>query len=63
MTWSYHKKSREWYEYTGSGKEMIAWNIKKRYNKYVLTRRYFVTIGSFKKLSSAKKVAELMVNG
>jgi hypothetical protein len=63
MKWKYYKDSKEWYVRYGEGDSVQGFDIKKQDGKYRLIRDYFVIVGRFKKLSSAKKVAELLING
>ncbi len=61
IKWKYYKKFKQWYipygDFTIDTKPLY------HFGKYVLTNGHFKTIGRFKKLSSAKKVAELLING
>jgi hypothetical protein len=68
MKWKYDKANKNWYCHAPD--ELCAWesiNIYKEDNwdnkNYKLVRDYFVVVGRFKKLTSAKKVAELLIKG
>jgi hypothetical protein len=59
MKWKYDKTSKNWkMEYEGG-----YFKVSKLCGLFFLNRATEDIIGSFNKLSSAKKVAELLING
>ena len=56
LKWSYDVRNKQWWV-----KSNTDYLIAKEDGKYVLTRNYFNTLGRFKKLISAKTVAELLI--
>lgn len=64
IKWKYDKRYNSWYVGETIPYENDGLQIKKSTTgRFVLTEGYFRRIGSFRKLSSAKKVAELLRNG
>lgn len=62
--WKYDITNKEWWTSESGAWDNDAFSIKKsEYGRYVLARGIFRHVASFKKLSSAKKVAELIING
>jgi len=63
--WKYYKDTKEWVYSDNESNWVyeIEPIVGSTTAKYKLVRNYFNTVGFFRKLSSAKKVVELLVNG
>lgn len=63
LKWSYDKKHKQWYIIESPPYANNGIDIKKSDNEYILSFDAFMSKYRFKKLSSAKKVAQLIHNG
>lgn len=63
MQWSYDKNFKQWYTLATNAAWEDGYTISRVDGLYKLELGYLKTIGRFKKLSSAKTVAELLRNG
>jgi hypothetical protein len=63
IKWKFDKKCQQWYTSNDSLNYFITKIITKYDHTYILSIDFIKTVGRFKKLSSAKKVAELLING
>lgn len=61
IKWKCDKRHKQWY--IPFGYYLICNEPFYDFGKYVLYYRHFKIVGRFKKLSSAKQVAELLING
>lgn len=62
IKWSYDKNFKQWHMVMLHS-PFPARIIKDEYGTYELTHNHFKLIGRFKKLSSAKTVSQLLING
>lgn len=63
MKWHYDKKFKQWWTEDTDAYACNGFTIKNYTNRYRLEQGHFKVIGHFNKLSSAKTVAELLMNG
>lgn len=63
LKWKYDVKNKQWYTRESVPYANDSFTIRKEESEYVLKGDYFTTYGRFKKISSAKTVANLLKHG